>query len=337
MANRENKLYPKHKRVRSTYPESRVARLFEINAVCRDPANIGVLSLLRHVLLTLHDRISGSLLAGALGDSIGAHFENQTTPQFALPPYLRITDDTQLTLATCESIIECGCIDPESIADQMATWFRDRRITGIGASTLKSLTELAAGGHWALVGATGERTAGNGAAMRISPLAFFLDPNDESDRRTIRDVSRITHRNDEAYLGALAMIFTINETKLDRSMIDLLIDKLPDSRIRDRFIEIDRNELDARNVARKYSPSGYVVDSVPFSILAAIESNNLLESFQLIIECGGDTDTTASMYGNIFGAFHGIDIIPINIASQIDAYSTVVETAAKLSRVANAG
>jgi ADP-ribosylglycohydrolase len=41
--------------------------------------------------------------------------------------------------------------------------------------------------------------AGNGGAMRIAPLAFVLDSLDK--RVLIRDAVRITHANDEAYLG----------------------------------------------------------------------------------------------------------------------------------------
>ena len=72
--------------------------------------------------LTLHDRISGSLFAGALGDSIGARYENQTSPQFVISSELRVTDDTQLTIATCESIIASSCVDPESVAVRMTDW-----------------------------------------------------------------------------------------------------------------------------------------------------------------------------------------------------------------------
>ena len=45
----------------------------------------------------------------------------------------------------------------------------------------------------------------DGAAMRLAPLAFVLDSDRDDDRRTIRDVCRITHRNDEAYVGGLAI------------------------------------------------------------------------------------------------------------------------------------
>ena len=286
--------------------------------------------------MTLLERINGCLLAGALGDSIGAFFENQTAQQFSIPTDLRVTDDTQLTIATCESIVSSAGVNPESIAARMTKWFRDRRISGIGASTLKSLTELNAGGHWAMVGATGERSAGNGAAMRIAPLAFFLDPTIDSDRTTIRDVCRITHRNDESYLGALAILHSINRGVLDRELIDYLIAQLPDSRIRDRFIEIHSEEMTAAQLASRFEPTGYVVNSVPLSILCSIESESVLDSIKSIVEFGGDTDTISSMFGHVFGAIHGSACVPMEIAEQIDDYELISRTAADLYPVASA-
>ncbi len=160
--------------------------------------------------LSRKDRITGCLIGGALGDSIGSHYEgSESTDDFVMPSKLLWTDDTQLTIATCQSIIESSLISPESIANHLLRWYRERRIRGIGSSTLKALIELDAGGHWAMSGASGERAAGNGAAMRIAPLAFFLDPEKEPERRTIRDVFRITHRHEEAYVGALAILRTI--------------------------------------------------------------------------------------------------------------------------------
>jgi ADP-ribosyl-[dinitrogen reductase] hydrolase len=112
------------------------------------------------------DRIIGSLLAGAIGDALGGVTERSG---------LAISDDTQLTLATCEAIIEAKGVDPERIAGSFLRWYRAGAISGIGSSTLEALRDLDAGGHWALCGARGERAAGNGAAMRIAPLAFLLD------------------------------------------------------------------------------------------------------------------------------------------------------------------
>jgi ADP-ribosyl-[dinitrogen reductase] hydrolase len=158
--------------------------------------------------MNLSDRITGCILGGAIGDAFGTSYEGQQNRSLDFSfGAQKISDDTQLTLATCEAIIKShGQVDPSVIANVFARWFSESRITGIGASTYKALTELSVGGHWALVGNKGERAAGNGSAMRIAPLAFCLDPANPEDRRTIRDVSRITHHNEEAYVGALALL-----------------------------------------------------------------------------------------------------------------------------------
>jgi len=253
-----------------------------------------------------------------------------------VPKLLRVTDDTQLTIATCESIVDSQCVDPESVATHFLRWYRERRISGIGSSTLKAFIELDAGGHWAMVGATGERSAGNGAAMRIAPLAFFLDPDVDSHRQTIRDVSRITHRNDEAYIGALAIIRTIRHADsggtLTNDVLTMLLDTLPDSCVRDRLSDVRESSCSIGEYAKRFETSGYVVDSVPLAILAAIRSSNILDTIEQLVQCGGDTDTIASMFGQIFGATHGTESLPSDMINQIDDVSLVRETAANLSR-----
>src|SRR5262245_33012240 len=65
----------------------------------------------------IRDRIRGCLLAGAIGDAMGGPFEGQQGPlHFREHSDWKISDDTQLTLATCESIIELGRVSPEHIA-----------------------------------------------------------------------------------------------------------------------------------------------------------------------------------------------------------------------------
>jgi ADP-ribosylglycohydrolase len=290
--------------------------------------------------IVMKDRIAGCLLAGALGDAIGASFENaKPSDAFSLPSDLRVTDDTQLTLATCEAIIETGSVEPESIARHFVQWFRDRRLSGIGASTLKALTELDAGGHWATVGATGEYSAGNGAAMRIAPLAFFLDPDEYSDRRTVRDVCRITHRNEEAYIGALAILRSIRHVldghPLDDGLPAFLVQSLPDSRVRDRLISVRDSSPTIAEYALSFGSSGYVVDSVPLAILAATRSTDVLDAIARIVQCGGDTDTVASMFGQLFGTAVGVKALPAEVVDRIDMAPTIRRMAIELSRIQN--
>jgi len=184
----------------------------------------------------------------------------------------------------------------------------------LGSSTLKALRELQVGGHWALVGRSGEYAAGNGAAMRIAPLAFKKN----IDRLTIKDICNITHKNDEAYTGALAIYYSIINTingnwtgNLD--LIDLILPDLPDTRVKDRLIELSQqSDSSIIQIGEKYQPTGYVVDSVPISIFAAqkIGSCNFKTVITELIKIGGDTDTTCSMTGQIVGTLLGVQAIP---------------------------
>ncbi|HEY4290598.1 MAG TPA: ADP-ribosylglycohydrolase family protein [Puia sp.] len=97
-----------------------------------------------------------------------------------------------------------GCsATPAAVAKKMLEWYNRRGLRGLGASTLKALRVLQVGAHWGLSGRTGEYAAGNGAAMRIAPLAVFLSP--DTDRQLVRDVCFITHKNDEACTGCMAI------------------------------------------------------------------------------------------------------------------------------------
>jgi ADP-ribosyl-[dinitrogen reductase] hydrolase len=163
--------------------------------------------------------------------------------RFEIPARSALSDDTQLTGATCESIIEHGGIDPEILAAHFVSRFREGRFHGMGSSTLKAMRDLSSGVHWALAGNRGEYSAGNGAAMRIAPLAFLLDPSNPSDRAIIRDVCRITHHNDEAYVGALAVVLAIRSVlagtwSQQRSFLSVVVDSMPDSSVRDRVREL---------------------------------------------------------------------------------------------------
>lgn len=286
--------------------------------------------------LSIRERVQGCLLGGALGDAIGNVFEGtRVTTDLLLPNRLSLTDDTQLTIATCESIIQSRGVEPEIVAKRFLQWYRSRRLTGLGSSTLKALAELDAGGHWAMVGATGERAAGNGAAMRIAPLAFLLDPANPQQRTTIRDVCRITHRNDEAYSGALAMVCSLRHVVVGNPIQSLSFQKLAtslfDSRVRDRLLEVHETELSVPSYSAKYGTSGYVADSVPLALLAALKSTDFLTTITALVQCGGDTDTIASLYGQIYGAMHGPSLLPHDLLERIEEIELVYEVAEQFS------
>ena len=280
--------------------------------------------------MTRAERFEGCILGGAIGDAWGSAFENQFKEEedtyylfgnpFVKPPVWEITDDTQLTLATIRAMINDEGVNPESIAQAFLASYQRRKLRGLGASTLKALRELAVGGHWSQVGRRGEYAAGNGAAMRIAPLAFY----DQISNNLIRDVCSITHHNDEAYIGARCIVIAIRailngEWDGSANLIALLIGQIPDTRVRDRLIAI-KDIKDLESIGRMGN-DGYVVNSVPLAIAAAnqVKILGIEAMYNALIKIGGDTDTNASMAGQIAGALVGKKGIPTSLIEKLSA------------------
>lgn len=273
------------------------------------------------------------MLGGALGDAWGGGFEGTLGATFHIPSRPALSDDTQLTLATCESVLQAGRIEPQTVASQFLRRFKLGQITGMGSSTLKAMRDLAMGTHWALAGARGEYAAGNGAAMRIAPLAFLLDPADPTDRVTIRDVCRITHHNDEAYVGALAVVFAIRAVlaqawSKERTFLRCVAHALPDSAVRDRINELMPLHVPAIEVARKFGSTGHVVDTVPLALYSAqsIAADTIPAVLRQTIRLGGDTDTIASITGQLAGTVVGSQGIPFDHVRDIRGSEELLET-----------
>ncbi|MEM6800501.1 MAG: ADP-ribosylglycohydrolase family protein [Bacteroidota bacterium] len=281
------------------------------------------------------DQFAGCIIGGAIGDAYGVQYENQEIQKPAENLFLWgeikekrnyfITDDTQLTLATCECILEEGKVDPASMAQKFASWYKQGKLRGLGSATLQAIQGIRNGGHWYLVGKKGEQAAGNGSAMRIAPLAFVQK---ELDRSMIQSISRITHHNDEAYAGSLAVVFAIQDVlkhgqQSPESWLKKIVGELPDTLVRDRvkaFSKLTKGES-LTSIGEKFGKGGYVVESVPLALFGVAKSWEI--GFEVAIEemikLGGDADTNAALMGQVAGAARGLHKLPLSMRSKIES------------------
>ena len=193
-----------------------------------------------------------------------------------------------------------------------------------------------------MVGRRGDQAAGNGAAMRIAPLAFLVDTTTKEGRQQVRDVSRITHHNDEAYLGALGLVIAVRKAWLGEwrpgeSLLQPVVDELPDSATKERLQILDsvENSKPLFDVAQEYGASGWVVESFPPALLATqrLHMTDFDSMLVEILKAGGDTDTIASMAAQVAGASLGFSNLPAHV-TDIVGFNTVKQCASRLASIA---
>jgi ADP-ribosylglycohydrolase len=95
-------------------------------------------------------------------------------------------------------------------------------------------------------------------------------------------------------------------------------------------------EVAAGSYKRKKPPaikgSGYVVASLEAALWAFYKSDTFEEGALLAVNLGDDADTTGAVYGQIAGAFYGIEKIPLKWRNVLHRYSAIEELAQKLYR-----
>src|SRR5262245_4822639 len=134
---------------------------------------------------------------------------------------------------------------------------------------------------------------------------------------------KINH--EETYAGALAVVVATQAAASglwdgSNDLLRLVIGALPDTQTRDRLIaliEIDK-ETPLLEIARRFGCSGYVAESVPLALCGASRIRRLGFKTLLIelIACGGDTDTNASMAGQVAGALIGRGRLPEDLIAR---------------------
>lgn len=137
---------------------------------------------------------------------------------------------------------------------------------------------------------------GNGAAMRVSPVAYFAGSMEECIDLS-KKVTEITHNHEEGIKGAEATAATIY----------MALNKHTKEEIRD-YINTNYYSLNETcdQIRLNYRFDGSCQGSVPQSIQAFLEATSYEDAIRNVISLGGDADTMAAITGAIAEAYFGI-------------------------------
>jgi poly(ADP-ribose) glycohydrolase ARH3 len=165
----------------------------------------------------LRDRFLGCLLGCAVGDALGAPFEGLWSgsipdeetlltgfAEFEGYPPGQYTDDTQLSVATIQAIVEARDVVPAEIARSLARLWKTESVVGPGGSCTRAAHTFLKTGDWRRCGAPVGQ-AGNGTAMRTAVVGLFFLNDPDRLPLSVADVCRITHHDPRSVAGGIAV------------------------------------------------------------------------------------------------------------------------------------
>jgi ADP-ribosylglycohydrolase len=225
------------------------------------------------------------MLGAIAGDVIGSvhEFLGQKTREFPLfVEESRFTDDTVLSIAVADCLLTGS-----SYVDKFRDYAKDYpdRCYGIG--------------FWRWV-ESGSRQPynswGNGAAMRVSPIAFAFETLEEVLKEA-KASAQVTHNHPEGIRGAQASAAATFLARQGEAKDNIR------RAIEERFgYDLSRTTAMIRET---YSFNESCQETVPEAITAFLDSADYEDALRLAISLGGDADTLACITGGIAGAFYG--------------------------------
>lgn len=289
----------------------------------------------------LRDKFKGAILGSFLGDAFGAGFEGMS-PNGAISRMSTLsetfprtyTDDTDMTLALTESIVESGKVDPEDIANKFSQ--RCDLTRGYGIGTIKAVHALRAGAAWHQVSRVvfEKGSFGNGAAMRVSAVGLFYHHDLEVLQRAAMDQANVTHTHPLGQWGAVMQASSVGlaflqdprkPLKKEEILIELREILWPGPVEYQKALNEMENiftlgkKIEAKEIVRRLGNGIEAHRSVPSaSYLALTYSPDFQDAIRAAISLGGDTDTIAGMVGAIVGAHVGERGLPEEWVEQLE-------------------
>ena len=281
-------------------------------------------------------RARGALVGLAVGDALGT--TNEFQPAGSFEPITDMvgggvfdlepgqwTDDTSMALCLADSLLAQGRYDSFDVMERYDRWRKDgyRSSTGtcfdIGNQVMRSLWDFEVNQR---VPRTAQRTtsAGNGAIMRLAPVVIA-----GFEHREIREIvataglsARETHYSVEA--EAATEVFAA-------LLVGALLGWAPEHIINvgwastgPAFDEMAARVIStdpAERAAWEKDTSGYIVHGLRLAVHGLLDFGSFDEAVLAIANMGGDADTNAAIYGQLGGAYFGVEAIPASWRSTL--------------------
>lgn len=230
------------------------------------------------------------------GDIVGSvyEFNNIYTKKFPMfSPDSTFTDDTVMTLAVAKALLDYDAspggdinLFKELLIDEMHKLGRKFPDAGYGTRFLGWLYEESREPYGSY---------GNGAAMRVSPVAWYAKSLKDA-LILARASAEVTHDHPEGVKGAQAVAGAIYLARTGESM----------EKIRNFALGYYSLNFTLDEIRYSYSFNETCQQTVPQALVAFFEATSFEDAIRNAISIGGDSDTLAAITGSVAEAFFGM-------------------------------
>lgn len=299
--------------------------------------------------LNLTDSARAALLGMAVGDALGVPVEFQPRAARQQDPVVGMraygthrqpagtwSDDSSLTFCLAETLARSGGRSGEpDLADfarrsinwlYQSYWTATGETFDVGNATRAAIDRLQRGTMPTAAGPRSEFDNGNGALMRILPLAFHdiwraetLDLN--AAWTLTENVASVTHGHPRSTLGcflyllvARGLLKGLAPVEAYAKMRELAKPWLAHGSIpavvEDRYYQASLNGKLPKLKEDQISSSGYVAHTLEAALWCLLKHDSYAATVLAAVNLGDDTDTTGAVAGGLAGLAYGEAAIP---------------------------
>ncbi|MGW8250940.1 MAG: ADP-ribosylglycohydrolase family protein, partial [Anaerolineales bacterium] len=300
-------------------------------------------------------RFRGCLLGLAVGDALGTTLEFKPPGSFNKLEDMQgggpfnlasgqWTDDTSMALCLAQSLIERHGFDPLDQMERYRRWYREGYLSSTGVcfdigNTVRTAIHTYEKTGQPYSGPTDPHSAGNGSLMRLAAVPMFYASYPAQAINKSGESSRTTHGAPAAidacrYLGGL-ICGALNGAGKD----ELLAERYtPIPGIwQEHPLHPAIDEIACGSFKHKNPPeiqgSGFVVRSLEAALWAFSHSDSYRQGALLAVNLGDDADTTGAVYGQLAGAYYGVESIPYSWRKKLALREKIAAYADDLHRL----
>lgn len=299
-----------------------------------------------------YKQYGGSLFGLAVGDAIGTTLEYKSPGTFEPiddmvggGPYNLVpgewTDDTSMALCLAESLIQCRGFDLKDQLSRYLRWYKEGYLSStgecfdIGNTVRKAIMRFERTGN-PYSGLTDEDSQGNGSLMRLAPVPLFYAMDPKEGIIKSGSSSRTTHDTIECidacrYMGGI-IIGAVHGTDKAELLSDgycPVKNYWSDKPLCPKIAEIASGSFKIKEPP-EIEGKGYVVKSLEAALWAFHNSDSFSDGVLKAVNLGDDADTTGAIFGQIAGAYYGIESIPSRWISKLAKRGLIEQYAAVL-------